>query len=186
MLSNHRRIGYAKAACQEVTLPAKDAKFIFRSFAPTGEGWVSVRVSETLLCSQDHLTATRESIEKCMATGSPTWQLRLKVEDTQPFDADFTRLGMAAAVVRILRGDAHAILIVVADAAADIDFRGMDVVRKAIQGFAGDAEINGPIDWITGTAPPLAALLYLTGKSNNGVDMLGISLASGFLGQVLH
>jgi len=154
--------------------------FIFRSFAPTGENLVSVQVSETLLQSQEHLAATRESIAKCMAGNNPTWRLHLIIENTQPFNVGFARLGKTAAMVRIVRGDIKAILILIADAAEDIDIRGMDTVQKAIREFADDVELAGAFDWITGSSPPLAALIYLTGKGDNGMDILAMCLANGF------
>lgn len=160
--------------------------FTFCTFAPNGEGRVSMKVSEKLLSSQEHTAATRESIDGCFAGDTPAWRLHLKVENTQSLDVDFAQIGKAAAVVRILRGDIHAILVLVADAAGDADSKVMRAVHDAIRKLAGGADVTGAFEWITGTPPPLAGLLYLTGEASNGVDMLGMCLASGFFGRALR
>ena len=158
--------------------PMADPSFTFRVFTQTGEARLGVLVTKALLQSQESLVPATESLTKCLEGSTPPWHLGLAIEDTEPFGITFAGVVHGVAIARLQRGEVDAVLVLVADAGAD------HRIGEALATFgdrSGSLVWPGVMDWLTGFAPPLAALVYLSGAPNTGVDLLGRCVAEAIL-----
>jgi len=153
--------------------------FIFRVFAAGANGDLLIHASPGLLAAQAYLAATRQTIRQHVAAGPPQWRLTLRMEDTEPFVIDYGRLGRYTAAARIVRADVQCMLIVLA--AGDEDTPVIKTLHETVATAAPQSMLTGVMDWLTGIAPPLAALVCPDGQPDNGTRMLGLCLADAVI-----
>ena len=139
---------------------------------------------ERLLASQGHLVAIRKSLATQMAENKVPWRLILKVEETAPFEIDFSAMSLDAAICRIRRGDIDVLQVLLADAAGMVDMGLMMAVWKGLEQLAAPQSLRGVFDWITGCPPPLAAQITIKGVSTNGMDSLAMCVADAYFARV--
>lgn len=154
--------------------PMTDIALTFRVFTHTGEARLDVVVTKALLRSQESLVPATESLIKCLKGSTPPWHLGLVIEDTEPFGVTFAGIVHGVAIARLQRGEVDAVLVLIADANGHPR---IDETLAAVGERSGSPVWAGVMDWLTGTAPPIAALVYLSGAPNTGVDLLGMCVA---------
>jgi len=131
--------------------------FIFPVFAAGTNGDLVIHASPGLLAAQEYLAATRQTIRQHVAAGPPQWRLTLRIEDTKPFVIDYGWLGQYAAAARIIRADVQCVLIVLAGCDEAIPI--IKTLYETVATVAPQSLLAGAMDWFTGIAPPLAALV---------------------------
>ena len=155
-----------------------DTALTFRVFTHAGESRLDVVVTKALLRSQESLVPATESLIKCLEGSTPPWHLRLAIEDTEPFAITFAGVVHEVAIAHLQRGEVDAVLVLIADANGRPR---LGETLAAVGERSGSPVWTGVMDWLTGTAPPLAALVYLSGAPNTGVDLLAMCVAEAIL-----
>ena len=133
-----------------------------------------------LLAAQENLVPILGAIARALTNGPAPNRLVFAVETTEPFHVEWTALGSTAGVARLIRGETGAILIAVVDTAGAIDAAAMrSLYAQLAEKFTGDG-LDAAFDWVLGCGPPLAALAYIRGEPQVGLDTLAMCLAACF------
>jgi len=149
----------------------------FRSFAHDGTAGLTVRPSHEIFRAQEHLVPVLDTMATALADRPAHCRFLLNIEDTEPFEVEWTAAGDAVAVARIRRADRDAILIVVADAGGSVNAAAMRLLQAGFANLCGGGTLDAAFDWVIGCGPALAAMAYLRGVSDAGMEMVMMCVA---------
>ena len=96
------------------------SNFTFRAFTHDGDCRLAAFPSLDGLRMQEHLIPVLDSIIEALADRPPSCKLVLSLEDTEPFQVEWTSIGDMVSVARLTRADTDAVLISVLDASGDL------------------------------------------------------------------
>ena len=80
-------------------------------------------------------------------------------------------------MARIGRAETEGVFVAVADASRSLDGAATQPLREGVVPGSG---LDAAFDWLFGCGPPLAALAYIQGEPQNGLDTLAMCLAAVF------
>jgi hypothetical protein len=141
-----------------------------------------MRSMPATLAAHEHLASVLESVRDAMAASADRFELRLCVEETQPIGLWWLRSTPGIGFGVLHRGDRQAVLVALLDAGGTFDAGKLRELRTRL-GFAHPGiEFGGSFDWLGGTAPPIAAMIYCTpGDVDVGLNTVAMLVASVFL-----
>lgn len=156
--------------------------FVYRTFSASGEGRLTVSPTSGLLRTQDHLVPVLDTIAGVFGPAAEAvTRIGLRVEGTDAVMIDLYNLGRTVLAARLMRGSIEAVVVAVAEASNDIGVSQFYELRRIFADGGGGVEWDGVMNWLTGCAPPLAAMVYLvTGDGDHGLDTVAMCVASEF------
>jgi hypothetical protein len=157
------------------------SSFTFRAFSRIGEGLLTANLTHNVVWGQEHLVPVLEAIGNALADNQGNETFLLSIDGTEPFAVEFRGIGDGLAMAQISRGTTEAVLIVVADAAGDTDASVIRSLRDRMAEAYRDVSMVAAVDWLTGCTPPLAAVMYVNGESDIGLNSLAMCFASCWL-----
>jgi len=155
--------------------------FRYRAFFPDERPGLELLVTENMLPAQAHLLPALAAIERRMAGGSAAWRLHLRIEESNPFDIEFTSIHGQIGLCRVRRPEIECLVVMVPESADRVTISELEALKECIRSLCSSEFVEGAFDWITGLPAPLVAACYLTGTDARvGMDLLAMCLADRF------
>jgi hypothetical protein len=148
---------------------------------PSENPGLDLLVTQSMLPAQGHLLPTLAAVERKMAESLTTWRLHLRIEETDPFDIEFTAIRREVGVCRLRRPENDCVVVMIPELTCHVSILEFQSLRKLLESLGNAKIAEGVSDWITGMPAPLAAAYNLQAQGTNvGMDLLAMCVADCF------
>lgn len=151
----------------------------FKVFASSGACVITARLTADALAADEHLAPVLSSVREAMTASPGRFELTVCVEGTTPIGLWWKRVQRGIGFGVLDRANRQAILIVVPAGGGTVDGGKLRQLAEQLEAAHTGVSLTPAVDWLTGVAPPIAAMVYCSeGPTDIGLDTVGMLVAT--------